>query len=567
MAFRLETISDRARLDELREPWTALAVAGGHGALFRSPAWLLAWWDAYGEAVGGELLVYAGWDGDALVCLAPLYRRTATMGGSLKVCEVRLIGDAGPRPPALDLLVAAGHEQVAAHAIADALRDRDDWDVIDLQPLRDPSRIRAYLVQRLDATGKRAESCEAGGARHIALTLAGLDLEDVLPADPAVRECTAEDELRLCVGVLRRLSRLEWADREEVSPFAEPEATRLLERVALELVPQGRARLARLDAANGLALGAVFVVDDGDRGIVVALAVDPEHIDRAIATRLLEAEARAAVARGRRALDVVIGAGEYATPALPTTRQHALRLRVYNTTRAAGLARTYGAVRRGVQSAREAPHAAAAGARAAWSRIRDAAANVAAYGRLHLYRGQLWTRGVKPTDGLALAPFAVDAFDALSEYERTELLRTLELDEAYCRHKWARGDYVVLARIDGRPAGIAWCARAAVHVPELDREVRPGVHECYIHDVFVAPHARGRRVAPCMLDFLALELRQQDVYRSWALIGPTNVASIRAFERAAYTPVADVVYARMANVARVTVRPPDTEAKQLLGLS
>ena len=70
-----------------------------------------------------------------------------------------------------------------------------------------------------------------------------------------------------------------------------------------------------------------------------------------------------------------------------------------------------------------------------------------------------------------------------------------------------------------------------------------------------------------MLEYLAGELRQQDVYRSWALIEPSNVASVRAFEKAAYTPVADIVYARMANVERVTVRPPDPEAKQLLGLS
>ena len=69
-----------------------------------------------------------------------------------------------------------------------------------------------------------------------------------------------------------------------------------------------------------------------------------------------------------------------------------------------------------------------------------------------------------------------------------------------------------------------------------------------------------------MLEFLAGELRQSDVYRSWALIGPSNVASIRAFKRAAYTAVAEVVYARMANVERVTVRPPDPQAKQLLGL-
>jgi hypothetical protein len=69
-----------------------------------------------------------------------------------------------------------------------------------------------------------------------------------------------------------------------------------------------------------------------------------------------------------------------------------------------------------------------------------------------------------------------------------------------------------------------------------------------------------------MLEFLAGELRQRDVYRSWALIGSDNLASIRAFEKAAYTPLADIIYARMGSVDRIIVRPPDPEAKLLLGL-
>jgi ribosomal protein S18 acetylase RimI-like enzyme len=142
--------------------------------------------------------------------------------------------------------------------------------------------------------------------------------------------------------------------------------------------------------------------------------------------------------------------------------------------------------------------------------------------------------------------------DALTPGDRASFLERLELDEAYCRDKWRRGDLVVLARLTGRPAGIAWCARSAVPVAEIGREVRPGPAECYIHDVFVASDARGRNVAPAMLEDLAKRLRQRDVYRAWALIEPSNVASTRAFEKAAYAAVADVIYARMAVVDRVS---------------
>jgi ribosomal protein S18 acetylase RimI-like enzyme len=568
MPMRLTAITRTDELAAIVEPWRALAEVGGDGALFRGPTWLLAWWQAYREALAAEPLVFLGHDGDELVCLAPCYRRVGSEDGP-KVREVRLMGDAGPRPPALGVLIKPGYEEECAHALADAFRNLEPtWDVIDLQPVEDVSRLRAFFVQRMDATGRRVRTAEAGGATRIALSLGGFELDEVLPEDPHARAYTDDDAaLRKGLAALRRLSRLEWASREEASPIAEAEATRLLGDVVADLGASGRARLGRLDDDNGEAIAAALVVDDGDRAVVLALAVDPEHAAAGAGTRMLAAEARAAIQRGRGALDVVIGAGEYTPPPLPTQRRRALQLRIFNTSTSAAIARTYGAVRRRVDAAREAPNAAAAGARAAWSRIRTAAASVAAYGRFHLFRGELWIRGVAATPGLELSPLTEAELDAMSELERLDLMQSLELDDTYCRQKWKRGDFVVLARVDGRPAGITWCARVGVHVPELDRKVCPGPHECYIHDVFVAPKARGRAVAPSMLEYLAGELRQQDVYRSWALIAPSNVASVRAFEKAAYTPVADIVYARMANVERVTVRPPDPQAKQLLGLS
>jgi GNAT superfamily N-acetyltransferase len=102
-------------------------------------------------------------------------------------------------------------------------------------------------------------------------------------------------------------------------------------------------------------------------------------------------------------------------------------------------------------------------------------------------------------------------------------------------------------------------------VPDIAREVRPTQGECYIHDVFVAPEERGQKIAPAMLDFLSEYLRARDVYRAWALIERANAASTRAFERAAYTAVADVVYAKVGLASRLMVMPPDPEAQRFLG--
>lgn len=250
-------------------------------------------------------------------------------------------------------------------------------------------------------------------------------------------------------------------------------------------------------------------------------------------------------------------------------RQRALRVRIYGSSRSAALARTYGAVRRRVEAARDAPGAAAAGARAAWAKIRTAAESVAGYQRLHLYRGELWTRGITPAAGLTCNLFRESDFDGLGQAERDLVVESLDLDLDYARQKWQRGDMVVLARLGAKPAGIAWCARNEVWVPELGRALALLPNEAYIHDVFVAPQARGRAVAPSMLEFLARELRARDVYRSWALIGGENVASVRAFEKAAYAAVADLLYQRDrggSGADKMTMRPPDPEALRLLGL-
>jgi ribosomal protein S18 acetylase RimI-like enzyme len=566
MALSIELVREPQRLSALAAEWTELARAGGDGALFRGPGWILPWWQHFGPAMGeAELLVLAGWDGARLVGLAPLYERVARMGPGVKSREVRLLGDAGARPPSLDLLVLPGHEERFAAGVVEQLAQaQPQWDVIDLVPLRDPSRARAYLAEKLDSSGRKVDTQDAGTTLVISLSAALFSPDALPPAEPRATVLNGDGGLDKALVALRRLSRLEWANRDEPSPLADAVASHMLKDVAGDLARRGVLRIARLDDDHGEAIAAALVIDDPPRAVCVGLAGDPEL--RA-SSRLLGAEARAAAERGMRALDVVLGAADVDPPALPTSQRRSLRLRAFNATAAGTLARTYASLRRRAELAREVPGSAAAGARAAWTKIREAAAHVATYERLHLYRGQLWTRGVVTPEGLTVEEMTEADLDALAAHDRASFLERLELEEGYCRDKWRRGDLVVLARLGGRPAGIAWCARSAVPVAEIGREVRPGPSECYIHDVFVAPDARGKNVAPAMLEDLAKRLRQRDVYRAWALIEPSNVASTRAFEKAAYAAVADVIYARMAVVDRILLRPPDPEAKRLLGLA
>src|SRR5205823_5325151 len=114
-----------------------------------------------------------------IVCLAPLYRRTVKVA-LLDTRELRMMGDAGPRPPSLDLLARAGWEDRAGTALAKNLIDEAaSWDVVDLEPLADPSRVRANLVQRIAPAGFAVESSmSGGGANRVALALAPADATD-----------------------------------------------------------------------------------------------------------------------------------------------------------------------------------------------------------------------------------------------------------------------------------------------------------------------------------------------------------------------------------------------------
>src|SRR5262249_42377838 len=160
-------------------------------------------------------------------------------------------------------------------------------------------------------------------------------------------------------------------------------------------------------------------------------------------------------------------------------------------------------VARRARRARETPAVAAAQARAAWTRIRTAVQGVAQHERYCLYRGQLWTRGLESPPGLSLADFDEADYDKLDEPQRADLVEPLALDELTARKFWRRGDHAVLATLTTRPAGIAWTARGPVEVPELGRTLQMAKYDAYIHSVFVAPAARGRNVAPVMLEHVA----------------------------------------------------------------
>jgi ribosomal protein S18 acetylase RimI-like enzyme len=569
--MQAEILHDAEGFEALGVAWEEVAAAAGVG-LFLSHRWLTAWWRAYHGV--DELWVVVVRDGARFVAGWPLHLRAPRAGG-LKASELRVLGDLGGAQRSV--LCRVEDLEAASAALVDGLTAARGWDLVDAPIIS--GVVGDALERAAVARGHKIDRPETVGRAYADLPPPERWSEFVDGRRPAraleaARYVLAEPTRGL--DELLRLLRKEWAAREATSPAADPQAVRFLGEVVPQLAAEGRAHVGLLtfDGGGAGAIAADLVVVDGPRHVQLLRGADPEHAAAGVIDQLALGSLQAAAERGARRF-------EFADDDSPfkSGRGRALRVRLWNTTPAARL-------HRGVESLRGAmrpepkvwpqPRATGAGqvALRALHKLRVATpdlvqramARMAAYATLHLYRGELFTRDVRDAGELSLRLFTRDEFEGLGDAARDAFAARLDLQLGYCRQKWERGDTVVLAEVGGRPAGIVWCARAAVYVPDIGREVRPGVGECYIHDVYVHPDERGRQVAPAMLDFLARELRGRDVYRAWALIERSNAASTRAFEKAAYASVADVIYARMGLASRLIVRPPDPEARAFLGL-
>jgi ribosomal protein S18 acetylase RimI-like enzyme len=565
-------------LETLAERWEQLALTG-EGGLFLSHRWLRSWWRAFHGVDQLWLLTVEPDEGGPLEAAWPLHLK-APRSGALRASELHVLGDLGGAQQSI--LCRRGAEPEVAEALVGALFAARGWDVLDVPvtygALAD--QIERAVVER----GGKVDRAEATGRPYLELPPAREWEEYARTRRPqrgiaGAVYAPAEIDLPHALDELLRLLRKEWAAREAASPATDPHAVQFLSDVVPALHAVGCLRLGLVGLDGAGAIAADLVVHDGERAVQLLRGADPEHAAAGVVEQLTFGSLEAAARAGARRF-------ELADDELPwrSGRTHVPRLRVWNAT-------TVGRLHRGVTALTDAVRAIEPGGdkrpslayrRGAWrafdrlrSRAPDvvqrAVARVAAYSTLHLYRGELFTRNVRQPAELSLRLFTRSEFDAFSDGEREEFMLRLDLQESYCRQKWERGDMTVLASLNEaeaqRPAGILWCARSRVYVPDIGREVRPGVGEAYIHDVYVHPDERGRQVAPAMLEFLARELRGRDVYRAWALIERTNVASTRAFEKAAYASVADVVYARMGLASRLMVRPPDPEARSFLGLT
>lgn len=567
--MRVEIVPSSERLAAIAPAWEALAARSG-ASVFSTPRFLTPWWRSFAGV--DELRLLCAWNGEELVAVWPLRlraARTAAFGAR----TLTPLGDG--RTLERSLVCAPGAEPLAAGAMLSRLLELRDWDYFDAPVELDP--VVEGLSRVADQAGFSIEVSTVGERALVVLPPPGTPAwEELARARKPTRVvqgaafAPAELDVAHAVDELHRLLRREWAVRDQASPALDPALVAFLKDVMPGMTQRKEARVSLIALAGVGAIAADAVFVDGTRHVQLLRGTEPAHVAAGASEQLCWDSLELAAKRGAQVFELADDDSPLATRRVPMRR-----MQLWNGTAVGRVYRVAAALRRGKKHT---PPSSAGSSKSTLGRVLDAldaarpeatrkiVERLANHKTLHLYRGELFTRDVDPAPELKLAVLDLAAFDAMPSAERDALVTRLELPAAYTREKWRRGDLAVVASYEGRPAGIAWCARVPVFVPDIGREVRPTQGECYIHEVFVHPDERGKKIAPAMLDHLARYLRARDVYRAWAIIERANGASVRAFERADYVAVADVVYVQMGLGSHLFVRPPDPEARALLGL-
>lgn len=326
--LRVETRSDAAAFETLREEWNHLVDQSARPTVFLSWEWLHAWWLHFGEGQTLHLLVVRD-PGGRMVGLGPFCIERA--GGMWPVRVLKFLGTKVVSSDYLDVLAAPGAEERVSAAILGALmHGRRAWDLVQLTDLLDDSIALRYL---------------SGQAREARSTL-GIELGEYcpyLPLAPTMEEFqdsigrSKRSRLRRAkkaaegIGCVYRvfdsvetlaptleeffeLHAKRWAARGLPGNLAEPAVRSFHHELARSLGPGGSMRIYTLEY-QGRAIACDYVLQRGKTVYFYQAAYDPDPAleEYSPGYTLLASCIEDSVARGAREFDFLRGLEEYKT--------------------------------------------------------------------------------------------------------------------------------------------------------------------------------------------------------------------------------------------------------------
>ncbi len=130
-------------LHPLAESWNQVLAASASDSIFLTWEWCEAWWKNYGA--GRPLFVLAGWEGEELVGVLPLYADKARRLGTAWTA-LRVVGDGSRDSDYLDGFACAGSERAVVRGFVDFLAGvRNQWDWLHIEGTAQGSPFLAAL--------------------------------------------------------------------------------------------------------------------------------------------------------------------------------------------------------------------------------------------------------------------------------------------------------------------------------------------------------------------------------------------------------------------------------------
>ena len=287
--------------------WSELAESDPEATVFHTPAYLKRYWEEFGAErlllgfvrVGGEDVATAAFD---------IRDGTATWLGGFDVTDY--MGPVG-RPEDRD---------ATAKELIVALTGREDWRDADLAGLPDRSGWLGSLRRAAEAAGLAHHVEDDSVAPYLRLPPTYEDYLEGLPGklrheirrkDRRLREAYPDARLvdatpSTLPGDLDRFVEMHRSSRGNKRRFMSPEMELFFRRLADALLPDGRFRLAFLEA-GGTKLGAAVGFRDRNRFLLYNSAFDDEYRAVSHGVVLVTELIRSAIEEGHRGFDLLKG--------------------------------------------------------------------------------------------------------------------------------------------------------------------------------------------------------------------------------------------------------------------
>jgi CelD/BcsL family acetyltransferase involved in cellulose biosynthesis len=295
--MHIDEIKTTDRLIRLREEWRGLWLRSRSATPFQHPDWLIPWWQTFGS---GGLRVAAGWQGDRLVALAPLFENNDG------VCT----------------WIGAGITDYL-DVIIDPLCDQDDTIqrhmsqlACDLDCIREGSSV-------LRLPGERARS-------HVApvltLPVSEEDLEPMLAAHfrknlrRAMHGLESEGRVRIDVATEGNVAEMlsaffelhgrRWSERGMAGVLSEWSVQQFHRRLAERLIRAGILHLYTM-LLNDRPVASGYILDGRNESLLYLGGFDPAFSRYSPGSLLLKHAISAAIARGAREFHFLRGQEDY----------------------------------------------------------------------------------------------------------------------------------------------------------------------------------------------------------------------------------------------------------------